>query len=179
MSKSLQRIAELLRNRNAIDAQIAAITNRPMTSGHLGEWIASQLFGIALEPGATAPGIDGRFTTGLLAGKTVNVKWYLKREGLLDIGTAVSPDYYLVLCGPLSGAVRSAGTVRPWCISAVYLFETERLYTELRARRVKVGIASSVVNAQWAAAEIYPNAANPAIRISPQQAERLRLFDLR
>jgi hypothetical protein len=37
----LPRIAQLLGKRNRIDDQIAAIIDRPMTSGHLGEWIAS------------------------------------------------------------------------------------------------------------------------------------------
>jgi hypothetical protein len=55
----MRRAAEPLRNRNAIDQDIAAITGRPMTSGHLGEWIAAQIFGIELEPSAAAPGIDG------------------------------------------------------------------------------------------------------------------------
>jgi hypothetical protein len=57
----------------------------PMTLGHLGEWIASQVFDIELEPAATVPAIDGRFRSGPLQGSTVNVNWYLKREGLLDM----------------------------------------------------------------------------------------------
>jgi len=34
---------------------------------------------------AVAPAFDGRFSSGALQGRTVNVKWYLKREGLLDV----------------------------------------------------------------------------------------------
>jgi hypothetical protein len=37
-----------------------------MTSGHLGEWIAAQVFDIALEASAVAVGIDGRFRSGPL-----------------------------------------------------------------------------------------------------------------
>jgi hypothetical protein len=37
---SLARAAALLRERNAIDAELARLIQRPMTSGHLGEWIA-------------------------------------------------------------------------------------------------------------------------------------------
>jgi hypothetical protein len=70
----MRRIAELLRDRNLIDEEIAAITNRPMTSGHLGEWIAAQVFDIELEPSATATAIDGRFRSGPLQGQTVNIK---------------------------------------------------------------------------------------------------------
>jgi hypothetical protein len=50
----IKRIAELLHERNALDAEIAAIMHRPMTSGHLGEWIASHVFDIELEPSAAA-----------------------------------------------------------------------------------------------------------------------------
>ncbi len=57
--------------------------------GHLGEWIAAQVFGIELERHATAKGIDGRFADG----RTVNIKWYLKREGLLDLCDD-GPDLY-------------------------------------------------------------------------------------
>jgi hypothetical protein len=39
----MRRIAQLLGERNAIDEEIAAITRRSMTSGHLGEWIAAQI----------------------------------------------------------------------------------------------------------------------------------------
>jgi hypothetical protein len=79
----LRQIAGLLRERNLIDEKIAAITLRPMVSGHLGEWIAGRIFGIELEKSAVTAAIDGRFTSGPLSGRTVNVKWYLKQEGLL------------------------------------------------------------------------------------------------
>lgn len=81
VDEPVKRITELLRERNAVDAEIATIVHRPMTSGHLGEWIASRVFDIELEPTATATAIDGRFRSGSLRGRTVNIKWYLKREG--------------------------------------------------------------------------------------------------
>ena len=46
-----------------------------MTAGHLGEWIAAQVFDIELERSAY---IGGQFRTGPLQGQTVNMKWYLK-----------------------------------------------------------------------------------------------------
>ena len=104
---------ELLTRRNAIDEEIARIIGRPMTSGHLGEWIASQVFDIELESSAATPFIDGRFRVGPLAGRSVNVKWYLKREGLLDISGSPAVDYYLVLTGPSSAALSSRGGTRP------------------------------------------------------------------
>jgi hypothetical protein len=118
---SLARAAALLRERNAIDAELARLIQRPMTSGHLGEWIAAQIFDIKLEASAVAAGIDGRFRSGLLQGRTVNIKWYLKREGLLDTTESAVLDYYLVLTGPPSVAVSSRGTTRPWCIEALFL----------------------------------------------------------
>lgn len=172
----IKRIAELLRERNAIDAEIAAIMHRPMTSGHLGEWIASQVFDIELEPTATATAIDGRFRSGLLQGRTVNIKWYLKREGLLDTSESDQLDYYLVLAGPPSGAASSRGATRPWCIEAVFLFDARQLRAEQVERGVKRGIASSVLKRQWTAAEAYPAASNPLLTVTSRQADMLSLF---
>jgi hypothetical protein len=91
----LAELGALLRERNVVDERIGRLIGRPMTAGHAGEWIASQIFDIELEPGATAKAIDGRFRSGVLAGKSVNVKWYLKREGILDMTEAPELDYYL------------------------------------------------------------------------------------
>ena len=176
--ESLARAAALLRERNAIDAELAQLIQRPMTSGHLGEWIAAQVFDIELEPSAVAAGIDGRFRSGPLQGQTVNVKWYLKREGLLDTSESAVLDYYLVLCGPPSAAISSRGTTRPWCIEAVFLFDARQLRSEQITRGVKRGVASSVIKQQWISAEIYPSPANAALAITPQQAEQLKLFGL-
>lgn len=96
-----------------------------MTAGHLGEYIASLVFSIDLEASASATAIDGRFTDGPPVGKSVNVKWYHKREGMLDLTTSELLDYCLVLTGPASAAVSSRGRLRPWAISNVYIFEPE------------------------------------------------------
>lgn len=173
---TMERIAGLLRERNAIDDQIAAVIHRPMTSGHLGEWIASRIFDIELESSAVAAGIiDGRFRSGSLQSRTVNIKWYLKREGMLDISESVQPDHYLVLAGPLATAASSWGEVRPWCIEAVFLFDGRRLRAEQIGRGVKLGVASSVTKQQWAAAQIYPGSSS-LLAITPEQAKLLRLF---
>lgn len=174
--ESVERIAGLLRRRNEIDDDIAGIIHRPMTSGHLGEWIAARIFDIELEASATAAGIDGRFRSGQLPGRTVNIKWYLKREGLLDISESEHLDYYLVLTGPVSPAIASRHTTRPWCIEAVYLFDAHRLRSEQVARGVKLGVASSVRHAQWTAAEIYPTAHCPLIPLTAAQGAMLKLF---
>jgi hypothetical protein len=148
--------------RDRIDAELAELMQRPMTSGHLGEWIAAQVFDIRLEASAVAAGIDGRFRSGPLAGRTVNIKWYLKREGLLDTTECMALDYYLVLTGPPSAAVSSRGTTRPWCIEAMFLFDARQLRSEQIMRGVTRGVASSVIRQQWAAAEIYRSPANPS-----------------
>jgi hypothetical protein len=173
---SVARIAELLRGRNALDEEIASVVGRPMTSGHLGEWLAHKIFAIELEPIAVAAAIDGRFTSGPLTGRTVNVKWYLKREGLLDVTESDTLDYYLVLTGPASPALTSRGGTRPWCIESVYLFDAKQLLAQLRARGVKTGVASSVRSEQWAAAEIFPKSTNPLLVVAPAQAALLGLF---
>jgi hypothetical protein len=113
-----------------------------------------------------------------LQDRTVNIKWYLKREGLLDTTESTALDYYLVLSGPPSAAVSSRGTTRPWCIEAVFLFDARRLRSEQIMRGVKRGVASSVIKRQWAAAEIYPSPTNAQLTLSPQQVEQLKLFAL-
>jgi hypothetical protein len=174
--EALHTVAGLLRDRNAIDAKIAAVIGRPMAAGHLGEWLAARIFDIELESNATTAGFDGRFASGPLNGRTVNVKWYLKREGLLDLTDSDVVDYYLVLTGPAAAATHSRGAVRPWCITSVYLFEARVLLNDLRGRGVKIGVASSVRAAQWEAAQIYPEQRNQALTLQPARVELLRRF---
>lgn len=172
----MQRLADLLRERNRIDARIASLIGRPMTSGHLGEWIASRVFDIELEASATTAGHNGRFTQGPLRGRTVNVTWYLKRDGLLDTATTTDPDHYLVLAGPRAAAASSRGGQRPWCIASVHLFDAALLTEQQRARGAKVGSASSVLTAAWDAAEIFPRSTNPSLVLTAEQAAVLGLF---
>ncbi len=153
-----RNIALLPLERNVIDEKLAALIERPVTSGHLGKWIAAQVFDIELETSAVMVAIDGRFRVGPLHGRSVNVKWYLKRERMVDITESPTLDYYLILTGPVSAAMSSRGGRRPWCIESVYLVDAKQLLDEQRTRGVKIGIASSVRSAQRADAEIYPRA---------------------
>jgi len=171
----LAELASLLRERNSIDERIGHLINRPMAAGHAGEWIASQVFDIELEQSAVAKAIDGRFRSGPLAGKSVNVKWYLKREGLLDMTEASELDYYLVLTGPKSTASDSR-TIRAWRIDSAYLFDSAQLLSEQRVRRVKIGVASGVRASQWQAAEIYPADSNSVLALTEFQRSLLALF---
>jgi hypothetical protein len=169
-------LAELIRSKNAIDNQIAALVNRPALPGHVGEFIAARIFGIRLYSSATHAHSDGEFIDGALAGRTVNVKWYLKREGGVDLTPDCDCDFHLVMTGPQSWAIRTEGATRPWIITSVHLFDTQQLIADQRARGVQVGVASSAREAQWHAAEIYPQPRNPLLVLTPQQREWLRWF---
>ena len=172
----LREIASLLKDRNRIDAAISNVIGKPMTSGHLGEWIASQIFDVTLEARANARAIDGHFNRGELDGRTVNVKWYLKREGILDMSTGLQPDFYLVLVGPKSAA--TAKLTRPWRIDAVHLIDTADLLKELVAAGRRVGVASSIRNDVWARSEIFP-VENPSLfTLSEDKRAALREFAL-
>lgn len=173
---ALRLVADLIARRNAIDAEIAAKTGRPALPGHLGEWIAAEVFDIDLEASAVARAVDGRFASGPLAGSTVNIKWYGKREGLLDMTEDPSLDYYLVLTGPRGPAASSRGSTRPMLIHAVYLFEAPPLLETLRGRRVKIGVATSLIASLWDAAELFPEQRNFALPISQEQATALSMF---
>jgi hypothetical protein len=123
-----------------------------------------------------AAAIDGRFRSGPLMGKTVNVKWYLKQEGLLDMTESEALDFYLVMTGPHAAAVSSRSSTRPWRIDAVYLFDAADLLGRLRARNLKIGLATSILNSQWKAAEIFPVARNALLPVTATQESLLRLF---
>jgi hypothetical protein len=109
-------------------------------------------------------------------GCTVNVKWYLKQEGLLDMSESSALDYYLVMTGLRSAALTSRGGTRPWRIDHVYLFHAPTLLAEQRARGVKTGVAASVLKAHWDAAGIYPVARTPLLPLSERQTGLLRLL---
>jgi hypothetical protein len=172
----LAQLADLVRVRNAIEVCIARLLDRPTSVGGMGEWIAARIFDIELEAAANVAGYDGRFMTGPLQGKTVNIKTYTKYEQMLDINLNAPLDYYLVFTGPKAAAVSSRGTIRPFGIERVFLFDAERLHAELAQRGVKVGIATSVRAAQWDAGEIYPRSNNPLLPASELQRRQLKMF---
>ena len=169
---NLEQLALLLARRNAIDEEIAAL-DRPAIRGHVGEWIAQEIFEVTLEKSATRKGFDGRFTDGPLAGKTVNVKWYGKRAGLLDINPDGIPDYYLVMTGPKAVAMTSRGQTLPLVITEVFLFDAPALVERLP----RLGVAAGVRQHEWEAARVYPVAAPRArLTLTDAQREALKLF---
>ncbi|MXZ70787.1 MAG: hypothetical protein F4Z04_04670 [Acidobacteria bacterium] len=159
----LQQLACLLASRNIIDERIAELIGRPALRGHVGEWIAQQIFAVKLEESATQRGFDGQFTDGRLAGKTVNVKWYARREGILDINPDGIPDYYLVMTGPKAAATTSRGQTLPWLITEVFLFDAPALVEQFRMQKRRLGVAAYVRHHEWEAARIYPEAAPGAL----------------
>lgn len=170
----LERVAELVHKRNKIDQKIHSIVRRAVVHGHLGEYIAGGVFDLAINDNASTPGVDGVFLSGELAGATVNVKWYGRREGILDLTTANRPQYYLVMTGPTGVGAR--GGLRPLVIDAVYLFNASRLFEQQRSRGVKIGVASSVPKGLWEAAQVYP-VNRTGLDVLPADGERLlRLF---
>ncbi len=173
----LAELAKLLRERNTIDAQIAALIGRPPEKGHLGEYIAASIFGIQLQESAAHKGIDGHFTTGPLAGRSVNVKYYGMREGALAMALSGGPDYYLVLTGPKSSTGSSKGLTRPFVIAAAYLFAHGALLAGITAKLDPM--ATSVRAHLWDAAEVYPLATNPLLPLTEEQRAMLALFAAR
>lgn len=174
--EDLITLATLLKERNKTDILISEVIQRPATQGHIGEFIASKIFGITLMDSANNKGIDGRFSNGPLAGRSVDVKFYGKQEGLLDIKEENQPDYFLVLTGPLSPAISSKGLTRLCVIDHVYLFKGKELADEIHRRGIKFGVAASVAKTLWEAAEIYPEQRNRSLIITEYQRQMLALF---
>jgi hypothetical protein len=170
----LGRLAALIRQRNAVDREIADLLGRPATAGNLGEFIAAAVFDIELAPTGVNPGHDGVFRSGLLAGKSVNVKLYSEDAGGLDIGPYAA-DYYLVLTGPKPQASTGPRSL-PRRIDAAYLFDMAALRADLTARGVGIGIATSVRKSLWQAAQVYPPLEGAPITLTAEQIALLGLF---
>lgn len=174
MDDRLAELAGLLRERDGIEQRIAALTGRSARQGDVGEFIAARVFDIKLAATAVQAGHDGWFQSGPLAGGTVNIKTYGSVAGGLDISSHAC-DYYVVLSGP----PKPAGAVQHhrWGISAVYVFDTQRLLAKFTDRGIKVGIATSVRAGDLAAAQLYPvQGSNSLLRLTEAQRTMLALF---
>jgi hypothetical protein len=170
----LWALASLLRRRNSVDAEIARLIGRPALQGHIGEFIAAEVFDIELHTSATNTGHDGVFRSGPLAGRTVDVKWYARREGILDLPRHPA-DHLLVLTGAAGPAGSSAGTHRPLVVEEVFLFDVEALVARLRERGVAQGIATSVRLEEWERARVWPAPGSGApLELDAAQRARLR-----
>src|SRR5215469_2467889 len=176
MNNDLQFLASLVKSRNTVDGKIANIIGRPTHLQEVGEYIASAIFGIALDDAASRKGSSGRFIHGPLAGHSVDIQWYIKRDGELNIKPDAPPDYYLVLAGPKSGVATMRSLANPWIIESVFLFDAHKLVEVLRERNVKIGAATSVIGVLWDRAEIYPRQVNNLLLLSGDQRSLLDLF---
>jgi hypothetical protein len=173
---SLSELAALIKTRNELERAITAVIGRRAQIGHVGEYIASRIFNIKLVYSAAHKAIDGHFIDGVLQGRSVNIKWYGMREGLVDITPDSLPDFYLVMTGPKAAALTSRGRSRPWTIDAVFLFSASALVAQLTGRGAKLGIATSVASEYWDEAEVYPLQRCSALVVSQAQREQLALF---
>ena len=168
----LTALSVLLKRKNEVEREMTSIIGRPLEKGHFGEFVAAAIFGIELCGSATQEGYDGWFRGGALDGKTVNIKYYTKHDGLLDLKRENGPDYYLVLTGPAADPAASCGQTRPWVIESVFLFQAAELLGKLT---VKVGIATSVRKSLWKDAKIYP-CDSSLLPLEQSQKDMIALF---
>lgn len=173
---SLEELAGLIAQRNQVDAKIAGIIGRPAVSGHIGEYVASHVFDVALESSATNAGFDGRFRSGPYAGKSVNIKKHGKRGGWFDITPSHVPDHFLVLAGPKAAAASSRGTHRPWVITEAFLFDAPALVAKLKTHGIKLGVGTSVTAGEWENARVYPLSNRVPMTLSGEAVRLLSLF---
>ncbi len=68
-SMTIKDLANLISKKNIMDTGISKIIKRPTEKGHVGEYIASQIFDIELSDSATNKGSHGYFRTGNLSNK--------------------------------------------------------------------------------------------------------------
>lgn len=177
--ESLQTLASLVQIRNVVDGEIARIIGRPAHPGHIAEFVAAAIFDIKLMTRASHKAIDGHFQSGPLAGRSVNIKFGSRRDGLMNLVASPNPlhhpDFYLVLTGPDIGAISSKGHHAPWCIQQVFLFESQDLLEKLALNGINPGTAASLKKNLWAEARVYPEPGTRML-LSAQQQEALRLF---
>lgn len=173
---NLARLAELLHARNTVESNIANLLDSAVNLDTVGECIAATIFGITLVPSAQHREFVGIFANGALAGRTVDVQWYPRREGVMYIHSNPVPDYYLILAGPKQESSTARALVNPWIITTVYLFDGYQLLTALRERGVQIGSHTSVIHQIWERAEIYPMQQNHLLSLTAEQRQLLHLF---
>ena len=169
MNSDLQFLASLLKSRNTVDGKIANIIKVIEVSLTTAERTQ-------LDESVSHKDSNGRFTYGPLAGHSVDIQWYIRRDGELNIKPDSLPDYYLVLAGPKSGVATMRSLANPWTIESVFLFDAHKLVEVLRERNVKIGGATSVIAVLWDRAEIYPRQVNNLLLLSEEQRSLLALF---
>ena len=61
-------------------------------------------------------------------------------------------------------------------VDTVYLFDTLDLLAKIRSRRIKIGVATSVLMEDWEAARIFPARSGAPLRLTKAQVAALKLF---
>ncbi len=173
---NLPRLAELLHARNTVESNIANLLGSAVNLDTVGDCIAATIFGITLIPSAQHREFTGIFASAPLAGKTVDVQWYPRREGVMNIHSDRSPDYYLVLSGPKQESSTARALVNPWIITSVYLFDGHQLLAAVRERGVQIGSHTSVIHQLWEHAEIFPIPRNQLLALTTEQRQLLHIF---
>ena len=180
--KDLTHLADLIRIHNFVNGRISTIIGRPANTGSIGEYIGAEIFDIALATNPVAKAIDGHFRHGDLAGRSVNIKFYSRFGGLLDMASDVEeggfPDFYLVLSGPKPTSALTHGTQAPLVIDTVYLLDSRRLLEDLLRRPTPMmpGIATSIRKHHWESARIHPGSDQSPLVLSDQQRTALALL---
>lgn len=172
----LARLAELLHARNTVESNIANLLNCSANLSSVGEYIAANIFGITLIPSAQHSEFEGIFAHGQLAGKTVDIQWYPRREGFMNIHPQRSPDFYLVMAGPRQESSTTRALVNPWLITSVHLFESSELLAALHERGVQIGSHTSIINQFWERSEIFPQLHNQSLLLTDEQRQLLQMF---
>ncbi len=173
---NLPRLAELLHARNTVESNIANLLGRSANLSTVGDYIAATIFNITLISSIQNGEFTGIFANQSLRGKTVDVQWYPRREGFLNVHAESTPDYYLVLVGPKQESSTARALVNPWLISSIHLFSTHELLIALRERGVQIGSHTSVINQLWERAEIFPVQHNSSLILTEEQRALIQLF---
>jgi hypothetical protein len=169
----LAELGALLRKRNALDARIGRLLDRPVKTGSIGEWIAARIFDVELETAANTAGYDGRFTTAGLAGRTVNSRrirntrdcWTSTRMPRW-ITTSFSPGPHQ--CSPRRGVPCGRSAFR-LCSFSTRTDSTSssgtvarRSHSDERAQKSTGGVGRSVSAIQQPTVGPHPSATSPA-----------------
>jgi hypothetical protein len=173
---NLKHLAELLHARNTVESNIANLLGNGVNQSTVGEYIAANIFGITLIPSGRHTEFAGIFANQPLLGKTVDVQWYPRREGFLNVHSEPAPDYYLVLAGPKQESSTARALVNPWVINSVHLFDGRELLNALRERGVQIGSHTSVINQLWERVELFPTPHNNRLLLTAEQRQLLQLF---
>ncbi|MCH7904309.1 MAG: hypothetical protein IH944_07045 [Armatimonadetes bacterium] len=177
--KDLEELAVAISQVNIASDRVASIIGRPALRGHIGEFIASKVFNIQLHESAAHKGSDGVLLDGVLAGSTVNVKFYGQHDGLLDMSEDALPDVFLVLTGPKGSAASSSGQVRPICIEHLFLIPGTEALADAKSRNVLIGVTTSFPNAFWDEREVYPMSRSKELNLTQDQIPLLKLFSFK